>query len=319
MPEFISYVALVTIICAVLAKILTANSIGVLKRGLAQLEAKRAGISQQLQSVVEQHASAANLLEFYEGRKVEVDRRITEESVELELLTEAERKYLAGLGYDSTEIEEALERGILPEITDESQAVEAAGEEAVGQAQVADPVSPADGEEQAEEDSEEMGDPVGTLQSPDAAIEAGAPVAVIPVTLRDPDKLFLPDALVSELLGRGANVVDRFAFNQQVEEAGEDLENVLASEHYFRLGTATDLRALIIVNSLMLGSGVGSATCRVVDLPSGKILLSTSYEQPGETERSPDFESLTTTAQVVAQAIGHVFGATPESTEDDTT
>ena len=94
------------------------------------------------------------------------------------------------------------------------------------------------------------------------------------------------------------------------------MASILEDEHYFRLGTVTDLRALVIVSSQMQGSGVGSATCRVVELPPGKIVLTTSYEQPGETESSPEFEPLTRTAQVIAEAIGSVFAPEPEPASD---
>ena len=301
--ESITYLAAVAIICSVIVKILTTNSIAAQRRELTQLQRSRAAVNLQLQSVVEQRTSATDLIEFYESRKAETDRRITEESVELELLEAAERRYLESLGYDEAAIEQALELGGLSEIVDETQTMVAVGEEGAG-----DVVTAVDGEEEPEAEPGEMGDPAGTFRRADAAIEAGAPVAVIPATLRDPNKLFLPDALVTELLGKGVNVVDRFTLGQQVEEAGEDLESILTGEHYSRLGTAADLGALVIVNSLLLGSGVGSATCRVVELPTGKILLSTSYEQPGETERSPDFEPLTRTAQVIIEAIGPVFG-----------
>jgi len=283
--ETIIYLAAVLITSAVIVKILTTSSIAAQRRELAQLEKGKAGVSLQLQSIVEQRTSAADLLSFHERRLGETLERIASETVELESQEEEERKHLAHLGYDDAAIDQALELGNLPDDADMAQGAPPGGEE------------PA-----------ETGDPVGTFVHADAPIEPNAPVVVIPTTLRDPDKLFLPDALVTELLGRGANVVDRFKLNQHIEEAGEDLESILTYEQYFRLGTAPDIRALIVVNTLMLGSGVGSATCRVVELPSGKILLSTSYEQPGESETSPEFEPLTHAAQVIAEAIGPVLG-----------
>ena len=146
-------------------------------------------------------------------------------------------------------------------------------------------------------------EPIQEHQHPDICIDPASPIAVVPPTGRDADRLFLPDAIVTELLGHGVNVVDRSYLTQRVQDGGEDLESILESEQYFRLGKVTELKALIVVNSVRRGSGVGSATCRVVGLPGGEILLSSSYDQPGRTDQSPDFEPLTRTAHIVAKGI----------------
>lgn len=75
------------------------------------------------------------------------------------------------------------------------------------------------------------------------------------------------------------------------------------NEEYFKLGALGALKAIAIVNTLMQGAGVASATCRVVQIPEGTILLSTTYEQPGTHENSSDYHRLTHTAQVLAESI----------------
>ena len=63
------------------------------------------------------------------------------------------------------------------------------------------------------------------------------------------------------------------------------------------------LRAVIIVNSILRGPAVATATCRVVELSTGRILRSQSYDQPGDDESSPGFEPLTVTARTLAAAV----------------
>ena len=296
--ESIIYFAAVAITCALITKIVVTHSIAAQRRQLGELERRKATIHDVLKTASEQRTSATDTVKFYGTRLTETQRRITEASVDLELLEAAERKHLSSLGYDEETIERALESGHLPELD---------GETAEG-AEVT-----VDGEEEPDAEAEEM---AGVLENGAAPIEAGAPVAVVPAIPNDPEKLFLPDAVAAELVGKGVNVVDRFTLNEQIREAGEDLESILVDEHYFRLGAATELRGLVVVNSKMQGSGVGSANCRVVELPSGKILLSAPYEQPGETESSPEFEPLTRTAEVIIEAIGSAFGTEPESTSE---
>ena len=117
------------------------------------------------------------------------------------------------------------------------------------------------------------------------------------------DRLFLPDAVVTELLSSGIDVLERAALNRMVTDMGEDLAQILEREEYFRLGQLSSVRAIVIFNSKMRGSGISTATCRIVEIPSGKIILSKSYDQPGIDERSPGFESLTQTARAMCESI----------------
>jgi hypothetical protein len=117
----------------------------------------------------------------------------------------------------------------------------------------------------------------------EAADEIRAPaqtIAVLPADLVNADKLFLPDVMVSHL-----------------RDQGEDLAAIIEKEDYFKLGS------------------VASATCRLIQIPSGTILLSTTYEQPGTHGSSPEYHPLTQTAQVLAESIHDVLRTKPDPAE----
>ena len=135
----------------------------------------------------------------------------------------------------------------------------------------------------------------------------GLAIAVLPADLGNADKLFLPDAIVSQLLDMGEPVQERSLLAQRLRDQGEDLAIIVEKEEYFKLAATGGLKAVVVVNSLMQGAGVASATCRVVQIPSGSILLSTTYEQPGTHESSPDYHRLSQTARLLAESIHDAF------------
>ncbi|HEQ98224.1 MAG TPA: hypothetical protein ENO22_02670 [candidate division Zixibacteria bacterium] len=106
------------------------------------------------------------------------------------------------------------------------------------------------------------------------------PTTVMPAKLGNESDLILPDALATELLKMGFNIVERSVVRQMVEEEGLDFTEILNGEEYFKLGTIVDIESIILVNSKMQGSGIANATVKIVELESGKILFSTSYSQP---------------------------------------
>ena len=301
--DVLSWLAAIMVMSVVVLKMLSGHSISGQKREIAQLEKQRDQVRGELEEVRKQRALADENLEFYERRRLESEDELTELQGELVQFEESTRKHLAVLGYDEAFIEEAIRTGELPEDA-------VAGEEAPegGVAPDAEGTPETDPGQPSPDGGDEaalvaQGEPAGEYHHPDAALTPGSAVAVVPPTGRDPDRLFLPDAIITELLSHQMNVLDRSVLMQRVRDGGEDLESILETEQYFRLSKVIDLAALIVVNSTLRGSGVGSATCRVVALPSGKILLSTSYEQPGRSENSPEFEPLTRTAHQLAETI----------------
>jgi len=277
--DMISWLAAILVMSAVVLKMLSGHSIGAQRREVTRLEHQRDQVREKLEETRKQRAVAGENLEFYERRRLESEDERTELQGELERLEESARKYLEMLGYDDAAIDEAIRTGKLPD--------DDTGEEAQPEVPAAAPQT----------------GPSEEYQRPDASIDPASLVAVVPPTGRDADRLFLPDAITTELLSHDVNVIDRSSLTRRILDGGEDLQSILESEQYFRLGRIIDLKALIVVNSTMRGSGVGSATCRVVELPSGRILLSASYEQPGRCEQSPDFEPLTHTAHHLAETI----------------
>lgn len=294
--DFVSWLAAILVMSVVVTKMLSGNSIGSQKREISQLEKQRDQVREKLEEARKQRALVDENLEFYERRLVEYHDDMEDLRSELAILEAAARKHLEALGYDDAFIDEAISTGELPEDA-------IAGEEAPP----GDPGSHVDGELLGDTEPEPtpspQTEPADEFQHPDAALDPDAALAVVPPTGRHPDRLFLPDAIVTELLSNGVNVIDRSVLAERVRDGGEDLDSILESEQYFRLGEVIDLKALVVVNSTMRGSGVGSATCRIVELPSGKILLSNSYEQPGQSDQSPDFEPLTRSAHTLAEAI----------------
>ncbi|MFH1568697.1 MAG: hypothetical protein ABIL09_11930 [Gemmatimonadota bacterium] len=286
--EMISWLAAVLVMGVVVIKMITGHSVGAQKSEVTRLERERDAVRERLEQARNQRGAAEDNLEFYARRLTETQQERADLLGELERFEESARKHLEFLGYDDETIEIALRTGQLPEgalANDESR------QDEPPPAPDAAAAAPA------------ATDPVSEFVSEESGLDLAAPVAVVPATLRDADKLFLPDAMVTELLGRGLNIIDRSALLQRARAGGEDLGSILDTEQYCRLAKFAEVRALVVVNTRMRGSGVGSATCRVVELPSGKILMSTTYEQPGPNERSPEFEPLTRTAHVLAEAV----------------
>ena len=118
-----------------------------------------------------------------------------------------------------------------------------------------------------------------------AYIEKSSPIAIVPAKIGNPDDLVLPDAITTELLGMGLNVIERTTLSQMVKEKGLDLTEILNGEEYFKIGILTNIETIVIVNSRMEFGNVKNATLRVVDSKTGSIIVSTSYSQaqPGNT------------------------------------
>ena len=251
------------VVAGVVAKVATTNFIGRQKRELVELENRSRKLQAQLEALLEQRQAAEENLEFYERRKEEANQERPPLEQELERLLDSERKHLEALGYDPDEEGVAA---FVPHADMEAGATAATG-------------------------------------TVDARRDEPRSIAVLPADLGNADKLFLPDAVVSELLGMGAEVLERSLLSQKLQEQGEQLADIIEREEYFRLGSVGALKAVVVVNTLMQGAGVASATFRVVEIPSGSIILSSTYEQPGTHERSPDFHKLTQTARVVAESI----------------
>ncbi|MDP7449940.1 MAG: hypothetical protein QF689_15210 [Candidatus Latescibacteria bacterium] len=266
--ELISWLSAVLVVASVVIKIVTANLITRRKTEVSQLQSELRKQVGVCESLVEHRASLDDNLEFFERRMIE-DREVKVElEIDLDAYVADHRKHLEDLGYDPDE----------------------------------DPDPEAIYEEAATAGSE----PSQEFQQADA-LPQHATIAVLPPAVGDADKLFLPDAVITELLSGGGKVIDRSTINQRLIDNGMDLRQVLDNEEYFRLHAAAAVDAVVIINSRLTGSGIGTATCRVIHFPSGEILLSTSYEQPGKDERSDDFENLTQTARQLATAIRGVI------------
>ena len=285
--EHLSWLSAVLVVASVAAKIITSHTLTGLRQELAELHAQLRQRESVVSSMSEHRKSLEENLEFFERRREEDTDEIDGLRSEFEELEAEWRKHLEVLGYDPD-----------ADITEEF--------EGAASAPAGPGTAPADvaaAEPPPEAAREYRGD---QGLSPDAIL------AVLPATVRDADKLFLPDAVITELLALGAHILERSVVTRQLAEAGEDLGRILDNEEYHRLAVVGDIDAVVVANSRLQGNGIGSATCRVVRLPGGEIVLSTAYEQPGRDEHAADFESFTATARQLAGSIHEVLR--PEAT-----
>jgi hypothetical protein len=116
-----------------------------------------------------------------------------------------------------------------------------------------------------------------------------------------PDETFLVDALATELLGLGLNVLDRAALLQMVRDQELDPAQMLANEEYIQIGKIAAITTVVIVNSMMHEGSVANATCKVIDLSTGAIIASTSYDR--QAPNAPPHQSITETARAMAATI----------------
>lgn len=275
--EWVSWLTALLVVTSVIAKIVSANLITRSKTELARLQAevrKQRGV---VESLVEHRTSLEDNVEFFVRRRVE-DQDLHERlEADLEVYEASHRKHLEDLGHDPDDFD-----GEFDDELDEAET--------------------ADAQTDAQTDGQ-TDDPASTQLSP------GAAVAVLPPTVGDTDKLFLPDAVITELMAAGVHIVDRSTINQRLADNDVDLRRILDEEQYHRLHSEAGVDAVAIINSRLMGSGIGTATCRVIHFPSGEILSSLSYEQPGSHEQADEFEGITHTARKLAESIRNVTEA----------
>ncbi len=130
---------------------------------------------------------------------------------------------------------------------------------------------------------------------------------MVPAKIGKPDDLVLPDAITTELLGMGLNVIERTTLSQMVEEKGLDLTEILNGEEYFKIGELTDVEKVVIVNSRIVFGDVRNATVRVVDVKTGSIILSTSYAQPSSYTAFDSHHDVVDTAREISKSIKDII------------
>jgi hypothetical protein len=149
------------------------------------------------------------------------------------------------------------------------------------------------------------GGPVTTSSSVDNfIIKQNQKVAVVPVKFGSDNDLRLPDAIETQLLSLGLNVVDRSALAQMVYEKGFNFTEIINGQEYFKIGKVIDVDLIIIVNSKYGSSGVADATMKIVNLANGKIVFSTNYYQPSSSNSSYIFfQNIMETAKELCKQI----------------
>jgi len=119
---------------------------------------------------------------------------------------------------------------------------------------------------------------------PGASISKSEPIAVVPSRIGSEDALVLPDAISTELIGYGLNVIDRSALAQRAREKGLDLSIIINEQEYFKLGSTTNVSQIVVVTSqLYKNSLVKNATVKVVNTKDGSIIFSSTFQNPAPT------------------------------------
>lgn len=131
-------------------------------------------------------------------------------------------------------------------------------------------------------------------------------IAIVPSKFGGSDDIVLPDALETQFLKNGFNVVERTMIKQMVQERGLDFTEILNGEEYFKLGEITEVRNIVLVNSKFGSSslGISFATMKVIDLDENKIIYSATYTQPAPNNPGyAHFDNLNDTAARLLQSL----------------
>ena len=296
--------AAVLIIALVVMKVATANLIDRAKAELSLLDKARREVAGRLESALEQKKSQDATLAFHERRKDDITAYMAELAKELATLEEAWQKHQETLSY--------YEEGEAAPSSEDPSATEGdggAGEEAApGSEQPVTSPGPEAPEDQtprppdaAAEGGEPSDEPVPAYRRPGADIDPSVPLVVLPASMGNPENLLLPDAITTELLAAGLNVVERTTLFQQARDQQLDPVEILAREEYHRLGEVASIGTVVVINSTVAGGGVAQATCKAIDIATGTIVASTSYDQQEAGGSVP--QSLTQTARSLAATI----------------
>lgn len=141
---------------------------------------------------------------------------------------------------------------------------------------------------------------------PGASISKSEPIAVVPSRMGSEDALVLPDAISTELIGQGFNVIDRSALAQRAREKGLDLSIIINEQEYYKLGNSTNVNQIVIVTSqLFQNSLVKNATVKVINTKDGSIIFSSTFANLGPTNPMYIFNlDLMKIARLFAESIG---------------
>jgi len=128
------------------------------------------------------------------------------------------------------------------------------------------------------------GHKLSSYNKPGAKISKSDQIAVVPVNMGLEDSVVLPDAISTELVGFGFNVIDRSALTQRARDKGLDLSIIINEAEYYKLGYSTNVNQLVIVNSqLHQNTLVKNATVKVINAKDGSIIFSSTFQNPAPT------------------------------------
>jgi hypothetical protein len=111
-------------------------------------------------------------------------------------------------------------------------------------------------------------------------IHSASSILVVPEKIDNRNDLILPDALSTELLNMGLDVIDRTALVQMAKEKGLDFTEIIKGKEYSKIWALAEIKYIAIVNSRFIGSGVSNASVRIVTTKTGSLIFSATYSQP---------------------------------------
>ena len=220
------------IFASVVVRVVTGSYLTKQRRELSQLRTDLAKLRHQLEATVARRQSAESNISFYERRLADDGSSIEQLSGELEEYEALE----ANEGDESVSVqdeEQAVDTEEQPVVGGE--VTEATAEKGVSDALGGEASPPPEGDDTAKSEEEDR---------------VGEAIAVVPADLGNADKLFLPDALASELLAMGLPIMERAVLLERVREAGDKLERLVADESYMRLGDNAELVVVFVATAV---------------------------------------------------------------------
>lgn len=117
--------------------------------------------------------------------------------------------------------------------------------------------------------------------------------------------LLLPDALLTEFLGLGFNIVERNEIAKLLREQNLSLSGILENQDYSKIGKIANIETLIIVVSKENSNGaVASASIKVINVTNGYVIISSTYSQPApDNPAYVNHQNINQTAKTISKSI----------------
>ncbi|MGA7719830.1 MAG: hypothetical protein WCA84_01505 [Ignavibacteriaceae bacterium] len=130
------------------------------------------------------------------------------------------------------------------------------------------------------------------VKKPNTKIDLASPTVVLTDKTENTQDMTFVDMLATKLLGMGMNLMDRSTLQAMLKEKGVNWDQVISGQQYFKIGENSHIKTIIVVNSIMNGSMVIRASCRVIEASTGTLLMSMTITNPSMNEGYVGNESI---------------------------